>query len=465
MSMGKRRTESQGELWVSARSVAATPGHPFYRRLNALLDKHGFDQFAETACRPYYAEVMGRPSLPPGVYFRMLLVGYFEGLDSERGICWKVADSRSLGDFLGFKPTESTPTHVCLGKTRNRLPVEVHQEVFTHVLAILAKEGLLKGKTLGIDATTLEANAALRSIVWKDTGDDYQDYLRKLALASGLETPTKEDLIRFDRSRKGKKMSNDDWEHPHDPDARIGMTKQGSYDMIHKCEAASDLETGAIVSVTLAHADLGDTATVGETLSAAAENLEAVVETDFEAGLQVSVDPASELVADKGYHSNDCLTELWTENVRTYVSEPERGRRDWQGKEFEQGIVYSNRRRIKGERGKHLFKLRAELCERNFAHLFNSGGMRRTHLKTHAKITKRLLVHACGFNLGLVMRKLFGKGTPRGMADAMAAVFAFIVTLVMNFASHWRHFPNSRLFFPLTGGDSQDSRCHRLNVP
>ena len=337
MSMGKRGTESQGELWVSARSVAATPGHPFYRRLNALLDKHGFDQFAETACRPYYAEVMGRPSLPPGVYFRMLLVGYFEGLDSERGICWKVADSRSLGDFLGFKPTESTPTHVCLGKTRNRLPLEVHREVFTHVLAILAKEGLLKGKTLGIDATTLEANAALRSIVRKDTGDDY--------------------------------------------------------------------------------------------------------------------------------HSNDCLTELWTENVRTYVSEPERGRRDWQGKEFELGIVYSNRRRIKGERGKRLFKLRAELCERNFAHLFNSGGMRRTHLKTHAKIIKRLLVHACGFNLGLVMRKLFGKGTPRGMADAIAAVFAFIVTLVMNFASHWRHFPNSRLFFPLTGGDSQDSRCHRLNVP
>lgn len=421
MSMGRRQEESQGALWVSARDVAVTPGHPFYRRLNKLLEKHDFDGFAESICQPYYARTMGRPSIPPGVYFRMLMVGYFEGLDSERGICWKVADSRSLGEFLGFGPAEATPTHVSLLNTRNRLPVEVHRELFTYVLALLAKEGLLKGKTLGVDATTLEANAALRSIVRKDTGEDYTEYLKRLAAASGVETPTKEDLIRFDRSRKGKKMSNEEWEHPHDSDARIGMTKRGACDMIHKCEAASDMETGAVVAVTVQAADLGDTETVGETALAAVENLAAVAEREEEAFPALSRRPASEMVADKGYHSNDCLSRLEDGLVRTYISEPERGQRNWTGKASERDTVYANRRRIRGERGKRLFRLRGEICERNFAHLFESGGMRRTHLRTHAKIIKRLLVHVCGFNLGLVMRKLFGDGTPRGMAERRAA--------------------------------------------
>lgn len=430
MAMGKTRSGGQGELWVATKDLAATPGHPFYARLNKLLEKHDFDKTAEAACRPYYAEVIGRPSIPPGVYFRMLMIGYFEGLDSERGICWKVADSRSLGAFLGYKPTEETPTHVTLGNTRKRLPVEVHQSVFTTVLAMLAKESLLKGKTLGVDATTLEANAALRSIVRKDTGDDYQEYLRKLAVASGIDTPTKEELIRFDRARKGKKMSNDDWKHPHDPDARIGMTKQGACDMIHKCETATDLDSGAVVCVTLHHGDLGDTTTVEPTLVTATANLEAVGDTDIDALLALPVLPASEVVADKGYHSNNCLKHLDSELVRTYISEPERGRRSWEEKEIERDLVYANRRRIKGERGKRLFRLRAELCERGFAHLFTTGGMRRTYLRGHSNILKRLLIHTCGFNLGLVMRKLFGKGTPKGLHDLFAACLTRFSTCI-----------------------------------
>jgi transposase len=436
MVMGKKQA-SPGVFWVAAQDIAASPGNPFYERLNRFLDKHKFDQLAEKACRPYYADTMGRPSIPPGVYFRMLFVGYFEGLDSERGICWRVADSRSLGAFLGLDPTKDAPTHVSLQNTRNRLPLEVHQEIFTQVLSMLAKEGLLKGKTLGVDATTLEANAALRAIVRKDTGEDYPEYLKRLAEASGVETPTKEALIRFDRSRKGKKMSNAEWEHPQDPDARIGLTKHGACDMVHKCEAASDLETGAVVAVTMQAADLGDTTTITETLAAARENLEAVAARDVDSMLAVSLEPASEVVADKGYHSNACLSELDGDLVRTYVSEPERGRRNWAGKETERDAVYANRRRIRGRRGKRLFKRRAEICERNFAHLFEGGGMRRTHLRGHRNILKRLLIHACGLNLGLVMRKMYRMGTPRGMAELAEAALAAVSAAKARVARHW----------------------------
>jgi transposase len=443
MAMGKIKTGVQGELWVAAKDLAATPGHPFYAKLNKLLEKHGFDKTAEKACAPYYAEIMGRPSIPPGVYFRMLLIGYFEGLDSERGICGKVADSRSLGVFLGYKITEETPTHVSLGNTRKRLPVEVHQSVFASVLAMLAKEGLLKGKTLGIDATTLEANAALRSIVRKDTGEDYQEYLKKLAIASGIETPTKDDLIRFDRSRKGKKMSNEDWRHPFDSDARIGMTKPGACDMIHKCETATDLDSGAVVGVTMNHADLGDTTTVKKTLAEANDRLDAVCENDIEASLKMSDACASEAVGDKGCHSNDCLEYLDSELVRTYISEPDRGRRDWTDKECQRDLVYANRRRVKSKRGKSLFRRRAELCERGFAHLFATGGMRRTYLRGRANILKRLLVHVSGFNFGLVMRKLFGRGTPRGMYDL---IYHYFTVLAADFAVWQRIFGQDEIF-------------------
>jgi len=433
MSMGKRRQERQGELWISANSLLSTPSHPFYSRLSAVLDKHGFDESVEAACRPYYAEAKGRPSIPPGVYFRMLMIGYFEGIDSERGICWKVGDSRSLGAFLGLGPAEAGPTHVSLANTRRRLPVETHQEVFNHVLVILSKEGLLRGKTLGIDATTLEANAALRSLVRKDTGDDYQEYLRKLAEASGIETPTKDDLIRFDRARKGKKLSNDDWKHPHDPDARVGMTKQGACDMIHKCETASDLDTGAVVSICVHAGDLGDTTTVKETLAVASANLESVGELDVDAFLSLPTFPASEVVTDKGYHSGEVLKYLDGELVRSYISEPERGRRQWKGKEEVRDLTYANRRRVKGKRGKSLFRLRAELCERGFAHLFTTGGMRRVYLRLHENIIKRVLIHACGFNLGLVMRKLYKSGTPRMMAEKLAALSAALLQITLIF--------------------------------
>ena len=270
----------------------------------------------------------------------MLLIGYFEGLDAERAIAWRAADSFALREFLGLVLPEAPPDHSTISRTRRLLDLETHEAVFTWMLQRLADAGLVKGKTVGIDATTLEANAALRSIVRRDTGESYQDFLTKLAQASGIETPTRADLARIDRKRK-KKGSNDDWTHPRDPDAKITKMKDGRTHLAHKAEHAVDLETGAIVGVTVQDADDGDTTTCVETLIEAAEQVEAV-RPDGE-GLE-------EIVADKGYHSNQSLLDLEAVDVRSYISEPDRGRRNWKKNPEAREAVYRNRRRIRGPR-------------------------------------------------------------------------------------------------------------------
>lgn len=414
MSMSKRPTQRQQELWIHTADIATPAGHPFYQRLSDLLGQHGFDPFAEEHCASFYAETLGRPSIPPGVYFRMLLIGYFEGIDSERGIAWRCADSLGLRAFLGYELTERTPEHSSLSKIRSRIDIETHREIFQWVLKVLAQSGLLKGKTIGIDATTLEANAALRSIVRRDTDQPYEEFLRDLARSSGIETPTREDLAKIDRQRP-KKGSNNEWYNPNDPDAKITKMKDGRTHLAHKAEHAVDLETGAIVAVTLQSANLGDTTTLQETLCETETNL-AEIKNDPETSPCLADQEVREVVADKGYHSNDTMRHLQERQVRTYVSEPNyKGQRRWKGKTAERAAVHGNRRRIRGSRGKALLRKRGELLERPFAHCYETGGMRRTHLKGHAQILKRLLVHVAGCNLALVMRTLFGLGTPRGL--------------------------------------------------
>ena len=432
MAMGKRTTERQGELWIAATEMPTTPAHPFYRKLNEVLDSNGFDAFAEGCCRRYYAERMGRPSLPPAVYFRTLLIGYFEGIGSERGIAWQLADSLSLRMFCGYKQTDLTPDHSTISRNRRLIDLETHEEVFTWVLKVLAKNALLNGKTLGIDATTLEANAALRSIVRRDTAESYEEFLTGLAKASGIETPTREDLAKIDRHRKNK-GSNDDWEHPQDPDAKITKMKDGRTHLAHKAEHAVDLETEAIVSVTVQPANRGDCDSLDETLDVTVEALAAVA-ADEEAGEHLSEHVLAETVTDKGYHSNRTMKEQRELGIRTYCSEPDRGRRKWKGKSAERDAVYGNRRRIRGERGKRLLRKRGELLERPFAHCYDTGGMRRTYLRGHPNILKRVLIHVAGFNLGLVMRKLLGAGKPRALAGLSARIFASIFDLMQAFA-------------------------------
>lgn len=435
MAMGTRKKrERQEELWVVRSEVVGTPGHAFYDRLNQILDEHHFDRNVEQLCRRYYKGGLGRPSITPGVYFRSLLLGYLEGIDSERGIAWRLADSLSLRKFIAYTLTEETPDHSTLSRTRRLYSVETHKAVFRWVLKILAEAGLVKGKTVSIDATTLEANAALRSLVRRDNGQKYDEYLKDLAKAAGIENPTREQLARLDRKRK-KKGSNKEWTNPYDPEARIAKMKDGSTHLAHKAEHAVDLSSGVLLAVTLQGADQGDTTTIHQTLAeageAVAELIEHEVMTAPEEEPKVHWGGVEEVVADKGYHSGAVLQDLHAWDCRSYIPEPERGRRNWEGKHEEQKQVYANRRRIQGARSKRLQRKRSELTERSMAHMYETGGMRRVHLKGRDNILKRLLVHAGGFNLALVMRKLMGIGKPRRLQGAFACFLACFRLLLL----------------------------------
>jgi transposase len=426
MAMGRRRKRVRQEgLWTPTAALPVSASHPFYQRLNQILDEKKFDEYVEEICKEFYADEVGRPGLAPGIYFRLLMVGYFEGIDSERGMAWRASDSLSIRSFVRIALDESVPDHSTISRTRRLMDVETHQAVFQWVLQVLAEKKLLKGTTIGVDATTLEANAALRSIVRRDTGEKYDEFLTRLAKESGIETPTREQLAKLDRKR-AKKGSNDDWKHPHDPDARITKMKDGRTHLAHKAEHAVDMETGAIVAVTLHGADEGDTATIQETVAEAGERITTVVADaqNDEAVKQVSADGPREVVTDKGYHSRGVVRELTEWGVRTYCSEPNRGPQRWSGQAREQQAVYANRRRIRGERGLRLLRQRGEKLERWNQHLYDRGGMRRVHLRGRENILKRLVVHSGAANLGLLMRKLFGKGTPRGLAGALPAMIS-----------------------------------------
>lgn len=424
MAMGKKGDEQVG-LFVPYHQMRSA-GHPFYQALDTILRDAGFDKYAEKLCSRFYHPVTGRPGLAPGNYFRSLLVGYFEGIDSERGIAWRLADSLSLRDFLGLPTDKAPPDHSTISRTRRLIDEETHQEMFTWVLGLLSKNDLLKGKTIGVDATTLEANAALRSIVRRDDFRSYQEFLTDLAKASGIPTPTREDLARIDRKRK-KKGSNEEWVNPHDPDAQISKMKDGSTHLAHKQEHAVDMDSGAVVAMTLHGGVAGDTSTIKKTLDAADENLKKARETGDASKTRES---GEEAVGDKGYHSKRVMVDLALAGRRSYISEPTRGRQDWEGEAAERDAVYANRRRKKGVRGQRLMRRRGEMLERSFAHALETGNMRRTHLRFHYNIAKRMLIRVAGFNLGLLMRKRFGVGTPRGLQGRLAAATAALVALI-----------------------------------
>jgi transposase len=418
MALG-RQGERQADLMLSWAELPRSPGHAFYDRLQAVLIAAGFDGFAEGECAPYYASKRGRPSLPPGRYFRMHLVGYFEGIDSERGLEWRCADSLSLREFLRLGTTEAVPDHSWLSKTRSRLPLEVHEAVFAWVLQRLAEHGLVKGDRIGVDASTMEANAALRAIVRRDTGEGYREMLGRLAEESGIATPTAEDLVRLDRKRRGKRLSNTDWASPTDPEARIAKLKDGRTHLAYKPEHAVDLDTGAIVAAEVHPADQGDTATLPGTLEAAEANLAAV-------GAAPTPEDPAELVADKGYHSRDGLKDLEDGAWKSRIAEKKAtGVSRWRGDEAARRAVYNNRARLRSGVAKEAFKLRAELVERSFALTLDRGGMRRAWLRGRDNLKKRYLVHVAGYNLGLIMRLLVGAGTPREfLAGASARLLA-----------------------------------------
>jgi transposase len=407
MALGKRKHEQQ-TAWVATTELPKSPGHPFYKKLNALLAEGGFDQWLETLCAPHYAAKMGRESIPPGVYFRMILIGYFEGISSQRGIAWRCHDSRSLAEFLGVPVTEETPDHSSLSRIHGRLPLEVHEAMFQFVLKLAAEKKLLAGKTVAVDSTMLEADAAMKSIVRRDNGEDWKTYLRGLAAEAGLANPTDEELRRFDKNRKGKKVSNDDWQSPNDPESRIARMKDGTTHPAYKAEHVVDLDTDLVLAAVIYQANRADTETLAESVVQAQLN---VIAAESPANIQ-------EAVADKGYHAAKQLTAVnETLGIRTYVPEPTRqGPWKWGDRtEAERHAVTGNHRRVRGERSKKLQRRRSELTERTFAHVCETGGARRCWLHGMLEVSKRYLLQVAARNLGLIMRKLFGMGTPRGL--------------------------------------------------
>jgi transposase len=424
MALGRRKREQQ-EMWVATQQLPRSPGHPFYRALNKLLAEAGFDAWVEALCEPHYARGIGRPGIPPGVYFRMLLAGYFEGIGSQRGIAWRCSDSRSLQEFLGVAATDETPDHSSLSRVAQRLPVDVHREVFQFVLRIAVEKKLLGGKTVVVDSTTLEANAAMKCIVRRDTGEDWNDYLRRLMQEQGLladgEVPTVEDLRRFDKKRKDKKVSNEEWVSKTDPDSRITKMKDGTTHLAYKAEHVLDEATDLLLAAEIYPADRADTETLADSVMEAQVNVQA-------AGDETTI---REAVADKGYHAAKMIELCDALHVRTYIPEPSRKhRRRWTDKPPEfQRCVDANRRRVTGERGRRLSRRRSELAERSFAHVCETGGARRCWLHGLVKVTKRYLIQAAARNLGLILRSLLGVGTARSLQGlrGLAALTQLIV--------------------------------------
>ena len=419
MSMGRRPTEQQSDLWIPTADLPRSPGHVFYDKLNRLLAEAAFDPYVEDLCQPFYADGLGRESIPPGIYFRMLFVGYFEGLGSQRAIAWRCSDSLSLRAFLGVSLNEATPDHSSLTKIRQRLPLHVHERVFTFVLKVAQEKKLLRGKTVAVDATTLEANAAMKTIVRKDSGEDWKDYLKRLMAEEGIENPTDEEVRRFDKKRK-KKVSNKEWQSPADPDSRIAKMEDGTTHLAYKAEHTVDLGSEFVLAAAVHPADQADPATLADSILQAQVNL-------VLAGSEQEIEEA---VADKGYHKAETLAECEEWNTRTYIPEPKRKKYNWEDKpQAWRRATAANRRRVRGARSKRLQKKRSELVERSFAHVCETGGGRRTWLRGLMNVSKRYVVQVAAHNLGLLMRKLFGFGKPRVLQGAGGWLAGMVVGL------------------------------------
>ena len=426
MALGRRGGERQEEFWAEVGSLARGPGHVFYDKLNRLLAEAGFDAFVEELCASHYKSG-GRGSVPPGNYFRILFVGCLEGIDSQRGIAWRCRDSLSLRRFLDVPLNEQTPDHSSLTRIRERLPLEIHQRVFQFILEIVQSHALIKASSVGVDSTTLEANAAMKAIVRKDSGEDWNAYLTRLMREEGLikkdEQPSDDELRRFDRRRgkrggkqgKGgkKKVSNEQWHSPVDLEARIIKMKDGRTRLGYKAEHVIDLESEFILSAQVYHGIEADTATLLASVGAAQANL---VESGNEQAIQ-------EVVADAGYHKSETIFEARQAGLRTYIPEPKLPfPKRWTDKpDGYQRVVHNNRRRNKRSKGRSHQRKRSERVERSFAHVCETGGARRSWLRGLEKINKRYLVHTAARNLGLLMLQRFGIGKPRTLQDEMAA--------------------------------------------
>ena len=402
--------ESQPQFWIETRRLPKATAGTFYRKLDSTLEKIGFIQGVRELCLPAYADAAkgGRPGIDPAVYFKMLMIGFFENLPSERAIASRCADSLSLRAFLGYGLEEETPDHSSLSVIRARLGPDVFQSALELVLRALHGHGLLKGRHLGIDSSVIEANASLRELVHRNTEEQYWQYVKRLAAEAGIDPEDTKAVRRFDKKRTGRKTSNEDWVNPHDPDAKVGMTKHGACDMIYKPEHTADLESGAIVAATVRCGNEGDTQQLVQRVLAAGETLARVC------GDPKQTQVLRSLTADEGYFSVEEICGLQGEGIRTIIGDPHAAlrRKDKQNGTVRQ-VLSKAKRAVKSKSGKALLRRRGQHIERSFAHVLDQGGMRRATLRGTLDLTKRHLAAVLVYDLSLLMRHLTGHGTPK----------------------------------------------------
>jgi len=405
------------ELFIAFSELVRPATTPFYAKLDLTLDSFDFATQARSLCAPAYSESgRGRPGIDPVVYFKMLMVGFFENIGSERGIAERCSDSISIRAFLGFDLTGTTPEHSTLSIIRQRLGEEIYDEVFVHILRALDKHGLLKGKNVGIDASVIEANAALRSLINRNTHEAYWEYVQRLASENGIDPQNAEAVRQFDRKRP-KKMSNEEWVNPHDPDAKIGPTKAGATDMLYKPEHTVDLDTGAILRAEVRLGNEPDQQDLSRHVLQAQQNIN---QAQASAADSLTIESAT---ADKGYHAVGEMKQLQAEGIRTVISDPVKNRKV-ENLDHEDARVVRNAKRSAGSKsGKDLLRRRGMHLERSFAHILDAGGARRTTLRGLENLNKRFKMSAAIYNLSQLMRKLIGVGTPKQMAAMGKALF------------------------------------------
>ena len=433
----EKKKAAQPEFWIAADQVVATAHRGFYARLEETLESFGFAAKVRALCEPLYDPTgVGRPGIDPVVYLKMMMVGFFEDLPSERAIAARCADSMSIRSFLNYELHEKTPEHSSFTVIRQRLGLKIYQQIFTLTLQALREHGLLGGKNLGIDSSVIEANASLRALVNRNTAEQYWDYVKRLAAEQGIDPEDTAAVRRFDRHRPGK-GSNKEWQNPHDPDAKIGRTKDGATDMIYKPEVVADLDTGAIVQADVHPGDQADHQEMATRVLEAQQTINQAI------GEKLDTLTITSVTSDKGYYAVGELQALQHEGIRTVISDPVDHRRVDQLEPAEQRAVRGARRSVKSKSGKALLRRRGMHIERSFAHILDAGGMRRTTLRGWENLNKRFKLAAAIYNLSQLMRKLFGFGTPKQLAAAMErggraffASWAFLLTLVQVLA-HW----------------------------
>jgi len=438
----EKKKAAQPEFWIAADQVVPCAHTGFYTKLDDTLESFGFAAKVRTLCQPAYDKSgVGRPGIDPVVYLKMIMVGFFEDLPSERAIAARCADSLSIRTFLKYELHEKTPEHSSFTVIRQRLGLDVYQQIFTLTLQALREHGLLRGRNLGIDSSVIEANASLRALVHRNTEEQYWDYVKRLAAEQGIDPEDTAAVRRFDRHRPGK-GSNKEWQNPHDPDAKIGRTKDGATDMIYKPEAVVDLDTGAVVQADVHPGDQADHKEVATRVLEAQQTINQACEQPLDTLTATSI------TSDKGYYAVDQLQALQQEGIRTVISDPIDTRRVDKLEPQQQRAVRAARRSVKSKSGKELLRRRGMHIERSFAHILDCGGMRRTTLRGWENLNKRFKLAAAFYNLSQLMRKLFGFGTPKQLAAALerrgrrllwrlAAVIIQLTAVVDGITSAW----------------------------